>query len=142
MQSYQWPADFSQADLDTAPAWIKDAVAAREIRVVDSYATVYTPTDNVTAKPGDFIVAGADNSLHVASAALYAVLKGKPEPDAPLVAQAVDMVASLGAPPFSSAVLARSARAREAQAQYDARVKTDPKPDPHNAQVEGANTPE
>jgi hypothetical protein len=64
------------------------------------------------------------------------------------VAQAVDMVTSLGKPPFSSAVLARSANAREAQAVYEAQqlakfnagIAADAEADAHNARVEGADT--
>jgi hypothetical protein len=125
MQAYQWPHD---PDFSDAPPFIRDAITAREIRINDDYALVYTPTDNVTAKPGDYVIQDDEGNLHVASAVLFYALTGYAPPpadphnaqvegaDAPVQQQASEPVAT---PPYSSGVLARSANARAAQATYD-----------------------
>jgi hypothetical protein len=119
MQAYQWPND---PDFSDAPAFIREAIAAREIRVSDDYATVYTPTDNVTAKPGDYVVQDDEGNLHVASAVLFYALTGYAPPADPHNAQVegADAPQAVATPPYSSGVLARSANARAAQADYDA----------------------
>jgi hypothetical protein len=130
MQAYQWPENFNQLS-DSVPAFIKKAIAAREIRISDDYATVYTPTDNVTAKPGDFVIQDDEGNLHVTSAVLFYALTGHAPPADPHNAQVegadVDppdikerSAAEANGPPYSSGVLARSATARARQAAYDA----------------------
>jgi hypothetical protein len=130
MQAYQWPHD---PDFSDAPAFIRDAITAREIRISDDYATVYTPTDNATAKPGDYVIQDDEGNLHVASAVLFYALTGYAPPadphnaqvegaDAPVQQQDGAPYSSepVATPPYSSSVLARSANARAAQADYDA----------------------
>jgi hypothetical protein len=123
MQAYQWPHD---PDFSDAPAFIRDAITAREIRLSDDYATVYTPTDNVTAKPGDYVIQDDEGNLHVASAVLFYALTGYAPPADPHNAQVegadapVQQQEPVATPPYSSGVLARSANARAAQADYDA----------------------
>jgi hypothetical protein len=125
MQAYQWPEDFNQLS-DSVPAFIKKAIAAREIRISDDYATVYTPTDNVTAKPGDFVIQDDEGNLHVASAVLFYALTGHAPPADPHNAQVEGADAPArqqDGPPYSSGVLARSATARARQADYDAQQR-------------------
>jgi hypothetical protein len=131
MQAYQWPDRTDDMDFSHAPQWLRDAIAAREIRINDGYALVYTPTDNVTAKPGDYIIQDDEGNLHVASAVLFYALTGYAPPADPHNAQVegadVDppdikerSAAEANGPPYSSGVLARSATARARQAAYDA----------------------
>lgn len=151
-ESFQWPSNYEDMSDGIAPEWFTDAIVAREIRISDGYATVYTPTDNVTAKPGDVIVKSWDGTLHVVSAYAFELLTGpaqtapgdpnnaqqalpaSPDPAGfPSVEQAVDTTSGAGnpdnaevegadaepdLPPPSSAVLARSARARERYAEH------------------------
>jgi hypothetical protein len=156
-EAFQWPRAPSIEEFEegagTYPEWIEMSFKDHSIRVVDGDAHVVTSKGRVMARAGEYIILDVKDNLHVVSAEVYHALRNEgpqvplrekaPEPDAephdPLVAQAVEMVSTLGSPPFSSAVLARSARAREAQAEWE---RQQPKPDPHNAQVEGANTPE
>jgi hypothetical protein len=122
MQAYQWPELTDDMDFSDAPAFIRKAIAEREIRISDGYATVYTPTDNVTAKLGDFIIGLSNGTMYVVPAPVYFALTGR----APLLADANNAQVEGAdappddepAPPYSSAVLARSARAREAQADW------------------------
>jgi hypothetical protein len=152
IEVFRWPDDYEDGQ---GPNWLLRAIEEREVRVIDGDAHVAMSSGWQMVRPGDWIIESESGAVYPCSAELYAVLKGKPtsEPTDPLVAQAVDMVSTLGSPPFSSAVLARSAKAREAQAEYEKNLlaklnagiavdAANPKPDPHNAQVEGANTPE
>jgi hypothetical protein len=125
MQAYQWPDRTDDMDFSDAPEWLRDAIAAREIRINDGYALVYTPTDNVTAKPGDYIIQDDEGNLHVTSAVLFYALTGHAPPADPHNAQVegADVAApaaEANGPPYSSGVLARSATARARQAAYDA----------------------
>jgi hypothetical protein len=146
-KAFQWPATI---DRSAIPVWLGEQWRpAGDVRVVDGTASVNTPHGWETANPGDYIVLTEDGNLHVLYRELFEALTSPTESaEAPLVAQAVDMVTSLGKPPFSSAVLARSANAREAQAVYEAQqlakfnagIAADAEADAHNARVEGADT--
>jgi hypothetical protein len=145
-KAFQWPATI---DRSAIPVWLGEQWRpAGDVRVVDGTASVNTPHGWETANPGDYIVLTEDGNLHVLYRELFEALTSPTESaEAPLVAQAVDMVTSLGKPPFSSAVLARSANARVAQAEWEAAQSADPEfnalanppADPHNARVEGSD---
>jgi hypothetical protein len=122
-EAYRWPERTDDMDFSDAPAWIREAVEAREIRISDGYATVYTPTDQVTARPGDYVILDVKSQMHVCSGDVFHALRddgektGDPHNAQVEGADAEPAPASPG-PPYSSGVLARSAKAREAQAAH------------------------
>jgi hypothetical protein len=165
------------------PLWVKDAISTKDIRVTADGEDVYvrTPVGEVQVEPTDYIVRSSRGNIFVLSEELFENLAGvvnpaSPPPSPPSAAarpgpKAGDLIhpSPLSAPPYSSGVLARSARARaeqaawestpqarspEKQAEFDALPKerqkqlepdatdaTPATPSPDNAHVEGADEP-
>jgi hypothetical protein len=160
MQAFQWPPfDDEGTSTVPTPAWVHQEIRDTNIRLSDDLAHVHDQNgDWRTVRTGEWILK-MNGNLHVCTDDIFRQMtRGAPpegfagdeivrtdgrEPDPnpnPYNAQvegadAADTEApqpnpNPSGPPYSSAVLARSAAARERQAIYDAQQAASPKSNP------------
>ena len=163
--AYKWPA-YNPDDpgkwpsgAPEPPAWVDKALEDGRIRVSDDLAYVRGPDGDLDLKAGDFLIRAANGTLLIANAELFSALTGQPDVHSARIAAPVqpnpeeahtrvdDPMPVQGEPPYTSAVLARSAMARAKQAEWEKsrgrphpdQTDLDVKGDPHNAAHEGDN---
>ena len=142
------------------PEWLKDAVATHAVRVTADGEDVHvrTPTGEVHVQPGDWIIRSAALAFFVVSDEVYQTLVPPSSTTSssttsssttsstitPSASSPITFEDGLGVPPYSSGVLARSARARAKQAAPDASLEDEAPAspatataNPDNAQIEG-----
>jgi hypothetical protein len=121
------------------PDWVRASIDAGDIRISDEIAHVRMAQRWHSAEPRDWIIKLQSGNLFVCSPELFEIITltkpapasppNEPEPPAPNKPEPLAIPTTRP----SSAVLARSARAREELSRG--------RPDAPNAEVEGADTP-
>jgi hypothetical protein len=103
----------------------------------DGDAFLASTSGRMRIDPGAYLMRSMDTIFLVDAAVYDAMVAGAVKGVTP--PKDLDADDGLGDPPFSSSVLARSARARAKQAKWES---TQPVPNANNAHVEGANVPD